>query len=154
MPDPDEHRARVAAALQRLRDPASGLHKVVLARALRLAADGPLDARTSCDRLVADDPAATAYLVDLTPAGAGYSGAALVGASPELLVARRGDVVTCRPFAGSAPRSADPDTDRANGEALADVGEEPPRAPARRRRDAQGTRPAVRRSADRADTRS
>lgn len=119
LPEPDEHRARIAAALARLRDPASGLHKVVLARALRLAADGPLDARTIIDRLVAADPAATAYLADLTAAGSDYSGTVLVGASPELLVARQGEQVVCAPFAGSAPRSGDPDTDRANGEALA-----------------------------------
>ena len=70
-------------------------------------------------RLVANDAAANAYLVDLTAAGGGYSGAALVGASPELLVARRGEQVTCRPFAGSAPRLADPDADEASGAALA-----------------------------------
>lgn len=120
MPDPEEHRARISAALQRLRDPASGLHKVVLARALRLAADGPLDARTIVHQLIANDPGANAYLVDLTAAGGGHSGAVLVGASPELLVARRGEVVTCRPFAGSAPRLADPDADEASGAALAD----------------------------------
>ena len=120
MPAPEEHRARIAAALQRLRDPASGLHKVVLARALRLVAEGPLDARTIVNRLVADDAAANAYLADLTAAGGGYSGAALVGASPELLVARRGDQVTCRPFAGSAPRLPDPDADEASGAALAE----------------------------------
>ena len=45
----------------------------------------------SCIGCVADDAAANAYLVDLTAAGGGYSGTALVGASPELLVARRGD---------------------------------------------------------------
>jgi isochorismate synthase len=119
MPDPEEHRARIGAALRRLQDPGSGLHKVVLARALRLVAEGRLDARTIVHRLVANDAAANAYLVDLTAAGGGYSGAALVGASPELLVARRGDQVTCRPFAGSAPRSADPDADEASGAALA-----------------------------------
>ena len=119
IPDPEEHRARIGAALRRLQDPNSGLHKVVLARALRLVADGPLDARTIVHRLVAADAAANAYLVDLTAAGGGYSGAALVGASPELLVARRGDQVTCRPFAGSAPRLADPDADEASGAALA-----------------------------------
>jgi isochorismate synthase len=119
LPEPDEHRARIAAALQRLRDPASGLHKVVLARALRLVADGPLDARTIVDRLVTADPSANAYLADLTAAGSEYSGTVLVGASPELLVARQGDRVVCAPFAGSAPRSPDPDADQANGDALA-----------------------------------
>jgi isochorismate synthase len=44
---------------------------------------------------------------------------ALVGASPELLVARDGDRVTCRPFAGSAPRAADPGLDTDAGAALA-----------------------------------
>ena len=118
-PEPEEHRARIDAALRKLRDPASGLHKVVLARALRLAADGPVDARTIVHRLVANDAASYAYLADLTAAGGGYSGSVLVGASPELLVARRGEQVTCRPFAGSAPRLADPAADEANGAALA-----------------------------------
>lgn len=119
IPDPDEHHARIGAVLRRLQDPGSDMHKVVLARALRLVADGPLDARTIVSRLVAEDAAANAYLVDLTAAGGGYSGSALVGASPELLVARHGDQVTCRPFAGSAPRLADPEADQASGAALA-----------------------------------
>ncbi|SEH90393.1 isochorismate synthase [Mycolicibacterium rutilum] len=119
LPAPDEHRARIAAAVARLRDPDSGLHKVVLARALRLRADGPLDARTVLHRLVGADPAANGYLADLTAAGGGYSGSVLVGASPELLVARRGEQVVCAPFAGSAPRSPDPAADEASGAALA-----------------------------------
>ena len=111
------HRARIATALERLRDPGSELRKVVLARALRLVADDALDVGLIVRKLAQDD-SATTYFVDLSAAGGRYSGTALVGASPELLVARRGDVVTCRPFAGSAPRSADPETDRANGAAL------------------------------------
>lgn len=117
-PSPTEHRARVTAAIEALRDPDGGLHKVVLARALQLRAHAPLDSATLISRL-AQDRTATAFFVDLTAAGSEYAGTALVGASPELLVARRGEVVTCKPFAGSAPRSADPDTDAANGAALA-----------------------------------
>lgn len=119
LPALELHRARIAAAIEGLRDPGTGLSKVVLARALRLVADDAIDVGTVLRRL-AEDSSATTYFVDLSPAGDRYSGIALIGASPELLVARRGTEVTCRPFAGSASRSADPDVDRANGAALAE----------------------------------
>jgi isochorismate synthase len=118
VPTPEEHLERVRRALWALTAPGTGVHKVVLARALELTADGPLDGPTVLRRLAAADPDAHTYWVDLTPAGRRYAGAALVGASPELLVSRRGEQVACRPFAGSAPRAEDPDTDRANGAAL------------------------------------
>jgi len=119
LPEPAVHRARIDVALERLRAPGTDLHKVVLARALRLVAEGAIDDRTIVRRL-SEDTAATTYFVDLGAAGQGYAGTALVGASPELLVARRGDALTCLPFAGSAPRSTDPGQDRANGAALAE----------------------------------
>lgn len=122
IPDRAQHLARIGRVLDELADGA--LEKVVLARALRLAADQPLDARVLLRRLVDADPAGYGYLVDLTAAGGRHSGAALVGASPELLVARDGAQVTCRPFAGSAPRSADPAVDAANGAALAESGKD------------------------------
>ncbi|MBV8788051.1 MAG: isochorismate synthase [Mycobacterium sp.] len=118
VPLPAQHRDRISRAVDQLAAADNPLHKVVLARALRLVADGPLDARVILRRLIAADPAAYGYLVDLSAAGGDYAGAALVGASPELLVARSGDRVTCRPFAGSAPRAADPDVDAANGATL------------------------------------
>jgi isochorismate synthase len=120
IPAPDEHRGRIRVARDQLSAPDTSLHKVVLARALRLAADGPLDARAVLRRLVANDPAAYGYLVELSAAGDRYAGTVLVGASPELLVARDGDQVTCQPFAGSAPRAADSELDAAAGAALAD----------------------------------
>lgn len=122
LPDPQVHRSRVETALRMLTDPESPLEKVVLARALRLAADGRLDPLAILARLIAADPEATAYLSDLSPAGPGFAGTVLVGASPELLVARSGDQVTCQPFAGSAPRSADPGTDADNAAGLAASG--------------------------------
>lgn len=122
LPDRDVHRARIRRALHELTAPHPVLHKVVLARGLRLAADAALDGGTILRRLVAADPSGYGYLVDLSAAGEPYTGAALVGASPELLVARDGDRVSCRPFAGSAPRSPDPAVDAANGAALAESG--------------------------------
>jgi len=122
LPDPQVHRARVQAAVEQLRDPENPLEKVVLARALRLAADGPMDPLAILHRLIEADPQATAYLADLSPAGRAFAGRVLVGASPELLVARFGDQVTCQPFAGSAPRFADREADAASGAALAASG--------------------------------
>lgn len=119
VPPPLDYRDRIRRACEQLAAADNPLHKVVLARALRLVADAPLDARVILRRLIAADPAAYGYLVDLSAAGGEYAGAVLVGASPELLVARRGDRVECRPFAGSAPRGAEPDADAANGAALA-----------------------------------
>jgi isochorismate synthase len=124
LPSPSEHRARVTGAVARLRVPGAELQKVVLARAIRVVADAEWDPRGVLRRLLAADPAAYGYLVDLAPAGPPYTGSTLVGASPELLVARHGDQVRCRPFAGSAPRSPDPDIDRANGAALARSGKD------------------------------
>ncbi len=119
VPGRDVHRDRIRRALDELLTPHTSLRKVVLARALRLTADAPLDSRTVLRRLLAADPGAFGYLVDLTPAGSPYRNTALVGASPELLVARDGDRVMCRPFAGSAPRSTDPEVDFAAGAGLA-----------------------------------
>ncbi|MBV8294143.1 MAG: isochorismate synthase, partial [Mycobacterium sp.] len=45
VPAPEEHRARVRRACEQLTAPGNTLQKVVLARALRLAAKAPLDAR-------------------------------------------------------------------------------------------------------------
>lgn len=123
-PDPAVHRARVERALRTLRDPENPLQKLVLARALRLVAEHPMDPLTILHRLVDADPEASGYLTDLSPAGDAYRGTVLVGASPELLVARVGERVVCQPFAGSAPRSADPGTDEANGAALAASGKD------------------------------
>ncbi len=122
LPDAAEHRTRVAEAVRRLRVPDAVAQKVVLARALELEADAPWDPRTILRRLAGADPSAYTYLADLTPAGNAYVGATLVGASPELLVDRDGDRVTCAPFAGSAPRSPDPAVDAANAAALAESG--------------------------------
>lgn len=115
-PSPEEHRARVVSALAGVR--AGDLEKVVLARAVRLAADEPIDAHAVCAALIDASPSADGYLVDLSTAGGAYTGRILVGSSPELLVRRRGDLVECHPLAGSAPRSADPVKDQAAGRAL------------------------------------
>jgi isochorismate synthase len=87
------------------------LRKVVLARTVEVTAERELDARLLAHRLRAVDPDAFTFAV---PTDDGV----LVGASPELLVSRRGLEVRSNPLAGSAPRSGDQEEDRANAEAL------------------------------------
>jgi len=116
IPTSSEHRARVSTAIAGVRS--GEIDKVVLARAVRLSADQPIDPHAVCAALIDSSPAADGYLVDLSPAGGVHAGRVLVGSSPELLVRRRGDLVECHPLAGSAPRSTDPVADQAAGRAL------------------------------------
>ena len=77
------------------------VHKVVLARELILRTDEPLSPGVVIQRLRTAFPSAIVFAVD-----------GFIGASPELLVGRNGDVVRAHPLAGTAPRSSDPVTDR------------------------------------------
>ena len=95
---------------------AGAMRKVVLARTLEVDAGRELDPRQLLHRLRAVDPDAYTFAV---AAGAEADDGLLVGASPELLVSRRGREVRANPLAGSAPRAGDPDEDRANADALA-----------------------------------
>jgi isochorismate synthase len=107
---PSEAYARaVADAVARIGS--SDLEKVVLARTVRVDAGRELDARRLLHRLRAVEPHCYTF-------AAPTEGGTLVGASPELLLSRRGDRVRSTPLAGTAPRSGDPDEDRANAEAL------------------------------------
>lgn len=108
-PAPAGYADAVTAATEVIRS--GELRKVVLARTIRVRAGRVLDPRRLAQRLRAVNPDAYTFAV---PDGDGV----LVGASPELLVARHGREVTANPLAGSAPRAGDPDQDRANAEAL------------------------------------
>ncbi len=83
----DEARSRIVAG---------ALHKVVLARELRVTGDRPLDAAAIAARLAAAHPASLRFCID-----------GFVGASPELLVSRFGAVVRAQPMAGTTVRTGD-----------------------------------------------
>jgi isochorismate synthase len=97
---------------------AGELVKVVLARTLIVEAGRRLEPRRLVHRLRAVEPHGYTFAVPAT------SGGTLAGASPELLLERRGAKVRSNPLAGSAPRSGDPDEDRANAQALEDSGKD------------------------------
>jgi isochorismate synthase len=109
VPSGSEYEDAVRAAVDRIRG--GELRKVVLARTIEVTAERRLDPRLLAGRLRAVDPDAYSFAVPT-------DGGVLVGASPELLVSRHGREVRSNPLAGSAPRSGDPDEDRANADAL------------------------------------
>ncbi|MFJ2093988.1 isochorismate synthase DhbC [Streptomyces sp. NPDC087901] len=99
VPEAGAYTAAVAAAVRRMR--AGEFDKVVLARTLELTSSHELDLPGMLRRLAQHDPKGYTFAV---PSGPGRT---LIGASPELLVARAGNVLTANPLAGSAPRSED-----------------------------------------------
>ncbi|UGY94910.1 isochorismate synthase [Streptomyces gobiensis] len=107
--------AAVAEAVRCLR--AGAAHKVVLARSLHVPGLTPDDAPAVLSRLVQQQPTAHVFCVNVAPA-ARDSPRLLIGASPELLLARSGDRLLLNPLAGSAPRHTDRAHDRAAARAL------------------------------------
>lgn len=77
------------------------LDKAVLARELILETDRPIRPDLVIERLHGAFPQAILFLVD-----------GFIGASPELLISRRGDVVRAHPLAGTAARATDPALDQ------------------------------------------
>jgi menaquinone-specific isochorismate synthase len=90
----DAWRASVALALEAIAD--GQLDKVVLAREALVEAERPFP-RAALLRRLRDRAGVEAFV---------YASGGLVGASPELLVSRRGRVATSRPMAGTVPRGA------------------------------------------------
>ncbi|MFC9662892.1 isochorismate synthase MenF [Nocardia sp. NPDC127606] len=116
IPSAAEHVARVTKLVEQLGDPANELRKVVAARSIVLEADAPLDPEVLAAHLLTRHPNAAVYAVDLSAAG--RSGETLIGATPEVLVARHGDRVSLHPLAGTLPRRADPADDAAQAREL------------------------------------
>lgn len=96
----------VAAMAAEVRGPGP-LEKVVLARDHRVRGDEPFDVRAVVARLCERFADCYTFVVD-----------GLVGATPELLLRRRGRRIESQVLAGSAPRGADAGEDARLGEGL------------------------------------
>jgi isochorismate synthase len=94
----DAYLAAVAAGRDAVKN--GEMVKVVIARDVFVDADTPIDVHAMLLRLKASFGSSYRFSID-----------GFVGASPELLVARHGDVVRSHPLAGTAPRTGDPTTD-------------------------------------------
>jgi isochorismate synthase len=88
----------VGTAVERIRG--GRLTKVVLAREVVVDTDVDIDPLTVLRRLRSAYPTTTVFSLD-----------GLVGATPELLVSRVGEVVRSHPFAGTIPRTGDDEAD-------------------------------------------
>lgn len=97
----------VTEAVRRIDD--GELDKVVLARDVLVTTDAPIDPRHLLTRLAARYPSCWTFSVD-----------GLLGATPEMLVRRIGDVVTSRVLAGTMRRSSNADNDASLASALLD----------------------------------
>ncbi len=86
---------------------AGDIDKAVIARAVEVVGDEPIDVHAVLLRLRASFGSSYRYCVD-----------GLIGASPELLVEVAGTEVRSHPLAGTAPRTGDPETDRRSAEQL------------------------------------
>lgn len=102
------------------------LQKLVLSRTLHLTSSTTVDIQHLLRNLARHNPLGYTFAVDLSRQIPGESGAnipflsrrTLIGASPELLVARSGLAVIANPLAGSRPRSEDPAEDQRRAEEL------------------------------------
>jgi menaquinone-specific isochorismate synthase len=95
----------VAEAVGAIR--AGALRKVVLARDVFATADEPIDARVLLRRLALRYPDCFTFSCD-----------GMIGATPELLVRRAGNVLSALVLGGTLPRGTDPAQDKALGEEL------------------------------------
>jgi isochorismate synthase len=89
----------VTAARDAVRD--GRLTKAVIAREICVSSDEPIDIHAVLVRLRMSFGSSYRYSID-----------GFVGAMPELLVSVHGNIVQAHPFAGTTPRTGDPDTDR------------------------------------------
>ncbi len=115
-PSAEVYAQGVRRALQRMQD--GELKKVVLSRTLELLSQTDIDQPQLLRNLARRNVAGYSFAVDLPPPIRGVSPRRLIGASPELLLERRGLQVIANPIAGTVPRVGDPHEDRRRGAAL------------------------------------
>lgn len=120
VPEPEEFARGVERGIARMR--AGELDKVVLSRTLHLSSATPVDVHQLLRSLARHNEHGYTFAVDTQDGPINGSGPSanirpriaktMIGASPELLVSRKGLHVSSNPLAGSTPRSADPAEDR------------------------------------------
>jgi isochorismate synthase len=112
-PDDEGFRRNVRQALALFRE--TSLRKVVLSRAVDWATPVPLEVKDVVSDLLSRNRLARVFAVASLDT---ERSSTLVGASPEVLVEKRGQEIRSNPLAGSAPRHGDLVEDLERGQAL------------------------------------
>ena len=115
-PSAGEYARSVEAAITRMNG--SDLRKVVLSRSLDVVSESAIDQSQLLRNLARRNPSGYTFAVELPVATRGCAPRRLMGASPELLLERRGNLVIANPIAGSIPRCADAGEDLRRGKGL------------------------------------
>ncbi|WP_324611576.1 isochorismate synthase DhbC [Bacillus massiliglaciei] len=92
------------------------LKKAVLGRTLLVHQDEPVRIQPLLGRLLDANPSGYTFAIPIQNEGEPQK--TLIGASPELLVSKKGTTLHANPLAGSRPRSNDPAEDRRRAEEL------------------------------------
>lgn len=103
LPEKDGFTQAVSGALTAFAE--GTLRKAVLSRILEIELTRPVDVTAVMATLIGQNPHGYHFHVPLPDGGT------LLGASPELLIRKQGDVIVSNPLAGSAKRSDDPGRD-------------------------------------------
>ncbi|MCM3782690.1 isochorismate synthase DhbC [Neobacillus mesonae] len=120
VPDPEEYQNGVVKLLKCIKE--GRMNKTVLARSLHIACDHPIEASALLRQLALHNTSGYTFAVPIEKQrmheGDGQktehkdASITLLGASPELLISKKGLEVISKPLAGSIPRSDDPEEDR------------------------------------------
>lgn len=113
-PSPRRYVETVSSALQRIER--GELEKVVLGRVLELTFGERVDGAEWLRRFYAQNSGGYVFAIDLAEPGEPMH--KLMGASPELLLQKRGGEVFTNPLAGSRPRGRNPSEDEENARTL------------------------------------
>ncbi|MGG1217855.1 isochorismate synthase DhbC [Priestia endophytica] len=112
-PSGEEYEEGVKAGLQSIRE--GEINKIVLARSLLVSASKAINVPELLYKLASKNQHGYTFAANVSDE---VDNKTLVGASPELLIAKHGNQIISNPLAGSRPRSKDPIEDKRRSEEL------------------------------------
>lgn len=117
IPEPSEYMKGVEKGIEKIK--CGELDKIVLGRVLELTASRKVDVGKILRELAEHNTSGYTFAADISgQTEPEMPNRTIIGASPELLVSKRGNIIFANPLAGSRRRSEDPAEDRRRAEEL------------------------------------